>query len=191
MPWQQRQGWVTLRIMSIHHLDTFRYWFGDPVRVFASVRTDPRTSQKFPHEDGIALYILEYANGFRAASWDDVWAGPALEGAEKDIGIRWRVEGTDGMARGTIGWPEYPKPTPSTIDFTTCYASGKWFQPRWSEVWFPDAFVGTMAQLLCALEEGTEPEISGRDNLRTMALVDACYLSVREHRAVEISQITN
>ena len=190
MPWQQRQGWVTLRIMSIHHLDTFRYWFGDPVRVFASVRTDPRTLQKFPHEDGIALYILEYANGFRAASWDDVWAGPALEGAEKDIGIRWRVEGTDGMARGTIGWPEYPKPTPSTLDFTTRYASGKWFQPRWSEVWFPDAFVGTMAQLLCALEEGTEPEISGRDNLHTMALVDACYRSVQEHRAVEISEFT-
>ena len=36
MPWQQRLGWVTLRIMSIHHLDTFRYWFGNPVRVFAS-----------------------------------------------------------------------------------------------------------------------------------------------------------
>jgi hypothetical protein len=32
-------------------------------------------------------------------------------------------------------------------------------------VWFPDAFAGTMAQLLCALEEGTEPETSGRDNL--------------------------
>ena len=38
MPWQQRQGWVTLRIMSIHHLDAFRYLFGDPLRVFASVR---------------------------------------------------------------------------------------------------------------------------------------------------------
>ncbi len=190
MPWQQRQGWVTLRIMSIHHLDAFRYWFGDPIRVFASVRTDPRTAKKFPHEDGIALYILEYANGFRAASWDDVWAGPALEGAEKDIGIRWRVEGTDGMARGTIGWPEYPKPTPSTLDFTTCHAPGQWFQPRWPEVWFPDAFVGTMAQLLCAVENGAEPEIGGRDNLQTMALVDACYRSVREHRAVELSEIT-
>ena len=33
MPWQERLGWVTLRIMSIHHLDCFRYWFGDPVRV--------------------------------------------------------------------------------------------------------------------------------------------------------------
>jgi predicted dehydrogenase len=189
MPWQERQGWVTLRIMSIHHLDTFRYWFGDPVRVFASVRPDPRTLKKFAHEDGIALYILEYENGLRAASWDDVWTGPALEGAEQDIGIRWRIEGTDGMARGTIGWPEYPKPTPSTLDFTTRLAPKQWFQPRWQEVWFPDAFVGTMAQLLCAVEEGSEPEIGGRDNLHTMALVEACYRSVSEHRAVEIREI--
>ena len=190
MPWQKRQGWVTLRIMSIHHLDTFRYWFGDPQRVFASVRPDPRTSKKFRHRDGICLYILEYANGFRASAWDDVWAGPALEGAQDDIYIRWRVEGLDGMARGTIGWPEYPNPTPSTLDFTTNQQPGYWFQPRWKEVWFPDAFAGPMAQLLCALENDDEPEISGKDNLKTMALVDACYLSAKEHRAVAISEIT-
>ncbi|MEX0714589.1 MAG: Gfo/Idh/MocA family oxidoreductase [Pirellulales bacterium] len=189
MPWQQRLGWVTLRIMSIHHLDTFRFWFGDPQRVFASVRSDPRTARKFKHTDGICLYILEYANGFRAAAWDDVWAGPALEGAEADIAIRWRVEGTEGMARGTIGWPDYPRRTPSTLDFTTRRQPGYWFQPRWKEVWFPDAFAGPMAQLLCALEDGSEPELSGRDNLKTMALVDACYLSAAEHRAVALSEI--
>jgi predicted dehydrogenase len=189
MPWQERQGWVTLRIMSIHHLDTFRYWFGDPTRVFASTRPDPRTSRKFAHEDGICLYILEFESGLRCSSWDDVWAGPAMEGAERDIGIRWRVEGTEGMARGTIGWPEYPKPTPSTLDFTTTRHPGRWFMPRWPEVWFPDAFVGTMAQLLCALEKRAAPEISGDDNLRTMALVDACYVSAHEHRAVEINEI--
>ncbi len=189
MPWQKRQGWVTLRIMSIHHLDAFRFLFGDPVRVFASVRSDPRTAAKFKHKDGICLYILEYANGFRAAAWDDVWAGPALEGAEPDIYIRWRVEGLDGMARGTIGWPDYPNPTPSTLDFTTRQQPGYWLQPRWKEVWFPDAFTGTMAQLLVALEEGSEPEIGGQDNLKTMALVEACYLSAEEHRAVKISEI--
>jgi predicted dehydrogenase len=191
MPWQQRQGWVTLRIMSIHHLDTFRFLFGDPVRVFASVREDPRTAKKFAHTDGICLYILEYAGGLRAAAWDDVWTGPALEGAESDIAIRWRVEGTEGLARGTIGWPDYPHPTPSTVDFTTTHQPGYWFQPRWREVWFPDAFVGTMAQLLCALEDSAEPEISGRDNLRTMALVEACYRSTQEHRAVEIREIVD
>ena len=189
MPWQARQGWVTLRIMSIHHLDMFRYLFGNPQRVFASVRPDPRTSKKFAHEDGICLYILEYENGFRAAAWDDVWAGPKVEGAESAIGINWRVEGTAGMARGSIGWPEYPKRTPSTLDFTSTQHPGQWFQPRWDAVWFPDAFVGPMAELLCALEENRMPGISGEDNLDTMALVDACYLSVKEHRAVEIAEI--
>jgi hypothetical protein len=191
MEWQQRLGWVTLRIMSIHHLDTFRFLFGDPQRVFASVRSDPRTASKFDHEDGICLYILEYENGMRASAWDDVWTGPALEGSEGDIGINWRVEGTDGLAKGTIGWPDYPHRTPSTLDFTTKRRPGYWFQPRWEEVWFPDAFVGPMAELLCALEEDREPEINGDENLNTMALVEACYRSVREHRAVEISEITD
>jgi predicted dehydrogenase len=189
MPWQERQGWVTLRIMSIHHLDTFRYLFGDPERIFASVRPDPRTT--FPHDDGICLYILEYANGFRAASWDDVWTGPAKEGAAADIGINWRVEGTTGMARGTIGWPTYPERTPSTLDYTTSRGpdAGRWISPRWSEVWFPDAFVGPMAELLLALEENREPSINGDDNLKTMALVDAAYLSVAEHRAVALAEV--
>jgi predicted dehydrogenase len=189
MPWQQRQGWVTLRIMSIHHLDTFRFLFGDPQRVFASVRPDPRTARQFEHSDGICLYILEYADGLRASSWDDVWAGPAREGAEADLGIRWRVEGDQGLARGTIGWPDYPARTPSTLDFTTTLRPGYWFQPRWPEVWFPDAFVGPMAELLCAMEQGRQPTLGGDDNLRTMALVDACYRSVEEHRAVEIAEI--
>lgn len=189
MPWQERLGWVTLRIMSIHHLDMFRYLFGEPQRVFASTRPDPRTAKKFQHTDGICLYILEYANGFRAMACDDVWTGPALEGAESDISIRWRVEGTEGLARGTIGWPDYPNPTPSTLDFTTTRRPGYWFQPRWKEVWFPDAFVGPMAELLVALENNAQPQMSGADNLNTMALVDACYLSVKEHRAVAISEI--
>jgi predicted dehydrogenase len=190
MPWQSRQGWVTLRIMSIHHLDAFRYLFGDPLRVFASIRPDPRTSKKFKHDDGICLYILEYASGLRCSSWDDVWTGPALEGAERDISIRWRVDGIEGIARGTIGWPDYPHPTPSTLDYTTIHQPGYWLSPRWKEVWFPDAFAGTMAQLLCAIEDGEEPEIGGQDNLKTMALVDACYLSAKEHRAVELREIT-
>lgn len=188
MPWQERQGWVTLRIMSIHHLDTFRFLFGDPERIYASIRPDPRT--KFPHEDGICLYILEYEDGLRASAWDDVWAGPAKEGAAADIGIRWRVEGTTGFARGTIGWPSYPDRVPSTMDYTTCNGpdAGKWILPRWKEVWFPDAFVGPMAELLCSLEHNLEPSISGTDNLKTMALVDAAYLSAKEHRAVTLAE---
>ena len=125
MPWSERLPSLSTFVMSIHHLDTFRYWFGTPDRVLASTRPDPRT--RFPHKDGINLYILEYDNGCRATSWDDVWTGPAREGSESDIYIRWRVEGTDGLARGTIGWPSYPARTPSTLDFTTRRQPGSWF----------------------------------------------------------------
>lgn len=187
MSWAERYRRLTLLIMSIHHLDTFRYWFGDPEGVYASARTDPRT--KFPHRDGIVLYILEYAGGLRAASWDDVWAGPAREGGAPDLSIRWRIEGTEGLAQGTIGWPEYPNRSPSTIRFTTARAPGVWFQPAWREVWFPDAFQGTMGMLFEALATGAEPAISGRDNLRTMALVEACYRSLDEHRPVRLDEI--
>lgn len=189
MPWQQRQGWVTLRIMSIHHLDTLRYWLGEPDRIFASVAPDPRTSQKFEHEDGIALYILEFPDDVRASSWDDVWTGPAREGSAADIGIRWRVEGTEGIARGTIGWPSYPERTPSTLEYSTRKDQGQWHSPKWDQVWFPDAFIGPMAELLCALEEDREPTISGRQNLPTMALVDAAYRSAEEHRAINPREI--
>jgi predicted dehydrogenase len=186
MPWQAEQGWVTLRIMSIHHLDTFRYWFGDPARIYCTFRTDPRT--RFPHEDGICAYILEYENGFRCMGLDDTWTGPAKEGCPSDIYIRWRIEGLDGLAIGDIGWVKNPYTTPSTLRYAH-KGDAQFHEPRWSESWFPDAFIGTMAQLLVAVENGTEPAISGRDNLNTMALVDAGYLSAREHRAVAPAEI--
>ena len=187
MPWQERQGWVTLRIMSIHHMDTFRYWFGDPERIYCTTRPDPRT--KFEHSDGIASYILEYANGLRAIAIDDTWTGPAREGTPADIGIQWRIEGLEGLAMGDIGWCQDPYTTPSSIRYAT-KGDEKFHEPKWKESWFPDAFTGTMAQLLIALETGEEPAIGGRDNLNTMALVEAAYLSAEEHRAVSLSEIT-
>lgn len=185
MPWSRHLPSLSTFVMSIHHLDTFRYWFGTPDRVLASTRPDPRTG--FPHADGVNLYVLEYDCGMRAAAWDDVWAGPAREGAAPDIGIRWRVEGTMGLARGTIGWPSYPDRTPSTLDYTVA-GDPTWHSPRWDEVWFPDAFVGTMAQLLVALEEGTDPEVGGRDNLETVALCEAVFAAATEHRVTTVRE---
>jgi predicted dehydrogenase len=186
--WLEQYSGLTLAAMSIHHLDCFRFLFGDPKSVYVSARRDPRT--KFEHRDGIVLYILEYENGFRASSWDDVWAGPAREGAAADLYIRWRVEGTGGIAQGTIGWPAYPNAQPSTIQYSTTRQPGVWIAPQWKEVWFPDAFQGTMGELLDAVSEGREPRVIGaRENLGTMALVDACYKSLDEHRPVDIAEI--
>jgi NAD(P)-dependent dehydrogenase (short-subunit alcohol dehydrogenase family) len=119
---------VALLNMSIHHMDIYRFLFGDPERIMVSVRTDPRTD--FPHSDGMAFYILEYADGLRAVGIDNTFSWV-------DHGIEWRVEGTEGVAKGTIGWPDYPAGSPSTIDFLTKRRPDYWFQPRWDAQWFP------------------------------------------------------
>jgi len=182
MPWARDGRSLSTFIMSIHHLDTLRYWLGEPERVLASTRPDPRTT--FPHVDGINLVILEYADGARASSWDDVWAGPAREGAAAELGVRWRFEGTEGLALGTIGWPAWPRREPSTIAYATRADEGKWRRPHWPQSWFPDAFAGPMAGLLRAIETGAPADISGRDNLNTIALCEAVLAAATEHRVV-------
>ncbi len=186
MPWQEELGWVTLRIMSIHHIDCLRYWFGNPEGIYCSTRPDPRT--KFPHTDGICTYILEYANGLRCVVIDDIWTGPAKEGCPADISIKWRIEGMNGLAVGDIGWCKDPYTSPSSIRYAS-KGDKEFHEPRWTESWFPDAFAGTMGQLLIALETGKEPAISGRDNLKTMALVDAAYLSAWQKRMIRLREV--
>ena len=172
--------------MGIHHIDIFRYLFGDPQEITAVCRTDPRTA--FSHVDGITQYTYHYANGMLATSLDDVWAWPN-DPCEKDIYIKWRVEGLDGMATGTIGWPLYPAREPSTLRFTCKSMPGQWIEPKWDTVWFPDAFRGTMSSLLCAIEADAEPEISAADNVQTIACVEACYRSIAEKRTVALAEI--
>jgi predicted dehydrogenase len=183
MEWHKALGWLTLRIMSIHHLDCFRYWFGEPAGIYCSVRTDPRTT--FPHSDGICAYILDYPSGLRCVAIDDTWTGPVKEGCPSDLYVRWRIEGVNGLAMGELGWCKEPYTTPSTIRYAS-RGDSHFQSPTWAESWFPDAFIGTMAQLLIALETGTEPAISGRDNLKTMALVEAAYASAAGGRRKEI-----
>jgi len=186
-PWQAETGSATLWIMSIHHLDCMRLWFGEPERVFCSTRADPRTA--FPHTDGICTTILEYASGVRCAITDDVWCGPVKEGCPGDVRIDFRMEGMEGLAVGEIGWCKEPFTTPSTLRFARKGDAGfHHFDP--AESWFPDAFGATMGQLLIALETGQASAIGGRDNLRTIALVQAAALSAVEHRMVSPREIT-
>ncbi len=171
MPWARDGHSLSTFIMSIHHLDTFRYWLGDPLRVLASTRPDPRT--KFPHTDGINLYILEYESGARASGWDDVWSGTGTRGGglehRRPVAVRGDRRPGDGRDR-LAGWPER---VPSTIDYTTTSDGGAWHRPRSADAWFPDAFAGTMGGLLRAVATGEAPDISGRDNLGTIALCEA------------------
>lgn len=188
--WQaflQQYKKLELYAMAIHHIDAFRFLFGNPQKITAISRTDPRTP--FDHFDGITQYSLQYESGLIATSLDDVWAWPG-EPCAKNNYINWRVEGTQGIAEGDFGWhrrpPEY---CGSTLKLASRDYPDQWITPQWDRQWFPDAFIGTMASLMCAIEQQLPPEISAEDNLNTLACIEACYASVAQERTVYLNEI--
>lgn len=177
---------LTLSNMSVHHLDALRYLFGDPISISTQTRVDPRTS--FDHSDGIVVSTLQFDSGVMALSLEDVWSGPRDDGYDDDQHINWRVEGTDGVARGTIGWPTGEA---STLSYASkSETGGKWVSPEWQTMWFPHAFIGVMEQLQHAVKTQSAPELDVSDNVKTMALVEAGYRSIDEGRVVCLDEIS-
>lgn len=176
---------LTLSNMAVHHLDVLRFLFGDPDEITTLTRKDPRTT--FEHSDGITVSTMKFPSGVLAVSLEDVWSGPRQEGYEDDQHIAWRVDGTEGVAKGTIGWPTG---VPSTLTYaSTRTTGGKWVSPRWDTMWFPQAFIGVMEQLQYAVKTGTPPALSVADNVKTMALVEAAYRSIERRGTVKLSEI--
>jgi len=176
---------LTLANMSVHHLDVLRFLFGDPEEIYTATRSDPRT--KFAHKDGITVSTIKFPNNVLAVSMEDVWAGPREEGFDSEFYIKWRVEGTDGVAHGTIGWPTGAASTLTYASKET--TGGKWVTPDWETMWFPHAFIGVMEQLQYAVKHNEVPALNVADNVKTMALVEAGYRSMDEGRAVKLSEI--
>ena len=163
--------------MSIHHLDQFRYLFGEPEEVTAVTATYP--GQPWAGES-IAFYSLKYASGLVAFGMDDGFPWT------RDWSVRYRIEGLDAIARGEIGWPTGGF---STLEYTTRQAPDAWARPAFTRKWFPDAFAGTMGELFRAIAMDDDPTISGVDNLNTLRLVEAAYRSVEEKRTVALAEV--
>lgn len=154
---------------SIHYLDMIRALAGDPKAVFArsygypsSGLSDTRTSA-----------ILDY--------------GPTLRvtlsiNHHHDFGRQFqdaafRVEGTKGAAMAKLGLLlDYPTGEPDELWIAP--SAGPWEQVALTGRWFPDAFVGPMANLQrFAAGEDDRLCTHVEDAWTTMALVEACYQS--------------
>ncbi|HUK24614.1 MAG TPA: Gfo/Idh/MocA family oxidoreductase [Terriglobales bacterium] len=181
-PWIYQGKCVEIMFHSIHYIDSLRYLLGDPTYVFTSGSRGPAETTQAETK---TLTVWEYASGLQVSidvchsTWQD------------DPYAIFRLEGTEGVIKGTIGLMyNYPTGRPDTLEFMSKRNPGYWFSARLDSMWIPDAFVGPMASLMCAAEDGSEPETSGRDNLRTLQVVFAEYRSMAEKRAVRPEEIT-
>jgi len=177
MRWQEylrdtRYRELMLLHQGVHHLDLFRFLFGEPSKVLAVLGRYP--GQPEPGET-IAQYTLLYDGGLIASALDDGFTWTS------DTGVSFRIEGTQGVAKGAFGWP---RRVPDALQLCSLSLGRGWVTPEFRTAFYPDSFLGTMADFLDAVATGRPPLTSGRDNLKTLALAFAAYRSAAEGRQV-------
>lgn len=71
----------------------------------------------------------------------------------------------------------------------TLYTADGTASPELSGTWFPDGFHGTMAELLCAIEENRQPTNNVRENLRSLALCFAAIASAHDGTPKNVGEV--
>ena len=161
---------------SIHYLDSVRALLGDPVRAYAVGSRTP--GQKVAGETR-TMTTLSFASGAHAILHVN------HENRTGDPHAEFRIDGSGGSIKGTIGLLyDYPDGRPDTLAVNSAERTDGWLAYPVTRRWIPDAFAGPMGSLLRAIATDGEPETSGRDNLGTLALVEALYRSMGTGDAV-------
>jgi predicted dehydrogenase len=152
---------------SIHYLDTIRALAGDPRAVFARSYGHPASALAQTRTSA----ILDYGPPLRVT----LSINHHHDFGRKFQDASFRVEGTDGAAMVKLGLLlDYPKGEPDEL--WVAPKGGPWQQVELAGAWFPDAFVGPMANLQrFAAGEDDSLQTGVEDAWRTMALVEACY----------------
>jgi len=159
--WYAQQPRFQILEYAVHHLDLMRFWTAmEPTRVSATIGRKPG---QLLRGEMLASITLAFPNGAVGTLIENNAAHPGVEPTSY-----FRLDGVhgmvDGYAMGPVGFRLFSDRLDDAVQELTLPSS-----------WFPDAFIGTMGELLLAIEEHREPSISARDNLNTLRLVFAAY----------------
>ena len=156
--------------MAIHQFDLARKLIGsDPVSVYCRSYNPPWS---WFDGDAAADALFDFENGARFA-YTGSWVGQGLETSWNGT---WRAAGEHGTAM----WDGTEAPTGQLGDGTVLAAD------------VPDEPEGTAASLVefvAALREGFTPQAEGRDNVLSIAMVQAAVRSADTGRPVTLAEI--
>lgn len=158
---------VEIASHSIHYLDAIRALVGDPDAVFARSYSHPSSDLA----DTRTSILLDYGASLRVT----LSINHHHDFGRKFQDASFRIEGTEGAAMAKLGvLLDYPQGEPDELWIAP--QGGPWAQLALVGGWFPDAFIGPMANLQRFAAGEDDTLLTGVDDAwRTMALVEACY----------------
>ncbi|MEU4560554.1 Gfo/Idh/MocA family oxidoreductase [Actinoplanes sp. NPDC023936] len=186
-PWRGRratEGGGVLMTQVIHHIDLLQWFMGPARRVTGRCAT-------LAHQDVIevedtAAALIEFASGAVAT----VQAGTTFQ---PGLGVQVWVSDARGRTASVMEFPEGVgftdvRTLPGEEAFATGYAAGRPFDLALAEIHdhLAPYHAQQIADFVAALREDREPAVTGRDALRSLAIVEAVYESSRTGSAVEL-----
>lgn len=167
-----------MRDMTIHDFDLARYMLGEePVEVFAigGQLIDPALMDELDDHDS-CMILLRTASGKQCHINN---SRTAVYGYDQRV----ELLGTKGMLQSDNRRDnEVKRYSASTTEAAAPYQF--FFIERYTE-----AFMAEISAFIDAIENGTEPEVGFEDGRRALILAEAAYLSLREQRMVQVSEI--
>ena len=161
---------------SVHYIDCIRSFLGNPKSVQAHTYKHPAKDLSSSR----STILMNYRDDLRAVinTNHDHEFGPQHE----ESYIKW--EGTKGAIKAKMGLlMNYPEGLPDVFEYTIRNEEGKyeWQKVQLEGSWFPEAFIGTMSNLM-RFKEGSDTILhaSVQDVLGTMEVVEKCYESSGE-----------
>lgn len=161
---------IEITMHSIHYLDLIRQLLGNPQGVHAKTIGHPSHDMAQTRTSA----ILDYGDKVRCA----LSINHDHKFGRRHQACEFRISGTEGAAYLQLGLNlNYPKGEPDILEICPKGDDG-WVTVPLQGAWFPDAFVGRMANLQrFASGEDAELVSSVEDAWNTMALVEAAYQS--------------
>ncbi len=165
---------VEILYHSIHYIDLVRNLFGNPVSVYAKTTKHPLMPQLASVRSNI---IMDYGEMIRA---NILTNHCHIYGAAKQQSYI-KIEGDKGAVKINFGaLINYPEGTTDSFEYIMIKEGEepKWRKKKIKGSWFPEAFIGSMAQVMLAAEGVIDkPDNSVEDCIHTMACVEAAYRS--------------
>lgn len=159
---------------SIHYIDFIRSMLGNPQKVLARSFKHPQSAQLSSVRSNI---IMDYGDLLRAVIHTNHNHNYGYTHQQSYI----KIEGTKGAVKINFGaLINYPHGTPDSFEYYTAEAN-QWQQKKIQGSWFPEAFIGTMQQMML-VKAGiiSHPENCITDAYDTMRCVEAAYKSNEE-----------
>ena len=163
--------------LGIHILDIARFLLGDVATLSASMQ---RINPRIAGED-VATMLLRHASGATSVV-DCSYASP--RGQELFPQTLVEIDGSEGSLRLDAGYRLTVHHRQRGTTVSDCEPPlHPWAERPWFNI--QDSVVNIQAHWLACLRDGREPQTSGRDNLRTLALVEAAYASAASAQATQ------